>query len=203
MSNDTFNPKLWTPRSVEETQAIYRDWAASYDEDVLTSGYVTPTRIAMALAQHADLGEPVLDFGCGTGLSGQALIDAGFSSVDGTDINPEMLALADGKALYRTLWRSEPDEPPVAVGAYQTIVAAGVVSLGAAPPETLDMLLDLLPAEGLIGFSFNDPTLAHESYTGKLDGILAGGTVTLIERSHGPHLPEKGMGSDVIILRKT
>ncbi len=202
MSKDNFDPKLWTPRSVEETQAIYRDWASTYDDDVLKSGYVTPMRIATALAKHAGLGMPVLDFGCGTGLSGQALIDAGFTTVDGTDINPEMLELAKGKAIYRKLWKSEPDEAPVDVGAYQTIIATGVVSLGAAPPETLDMLLNLLPSQGLLALSFNDPTLAHESYTSKLDGILEDGSASMIEREHGPHLPEKGMGSEVIVLRK-
>ena len=49
------------------------------------SRYATPVRIAAALRQMASPGDPILDYGCGTGLSGAALREAGFALVDGTD----------------------------------------------------------------------------------------------------------------------
>lgn len=202
MTDDSLDPKLWKPRTVADTVTLYRDWAATYDADVLGSGYVTPTRAASALAPYLSDGDAILDFGCGTGLSGKALRDAGLGPVDGTDITPEMLELARAKELYRRLWLSEPGHLDVAPGTYAAILAAGVVSLGAAPPDTLDLLLDALAPGGLLAFSYNDPTLADRSYTEKLDRLLAGGGARLLFREHGPHLPEKGMGSDVILLCK-
>ncbi len=202
MANDPLNTQLWKPRSVEETMALYRGWAATYDADVLGSGYVTPTRAAAALAPMMDLAAPILDFGCGTGLSGLALQAAGFPTIDGTDITPEMLDGARTKGIYRRLWLCVPGFLDLEPGAYAAILAAGVVSLGAAPPETLDLLLGVLNPGGYLAFSYNDPTLADARFTGKLDDLLAGGTVTLAFRGHGPHLPDKGMGSDVIILRR-
>lgn len=203
MNDYTLDKPLWVHRSVEETRELYRDWAADYDADVLGAGYLTPKRIAEALkASVADDAE-VLDFGCGTGISGEALIDAGFSKVDGTDITPEMLEIAREKSCYRKLWLSEPGELSVENGRYKSIVAAGVVSLGAAPPETLDDLLEVLGKEGILAFSYNDPTLDDQSYVKKLEDIIQAGTATLLFKQHGPHLPEKGMGSEVIILRKS
>jgi hypothetical protein len=34
MTDKTFDPKLWTERSPDETRALYTDWAATYDADV-------------------------------------------------------------------------------------------------------------------------------------------------------------------------
>jgi len=202
MTKDTLDTKLWKPRSVDDTIALYRDWSATYDADVLGSGYVTPTRAATALASLVDLSAPILDFGCGTGLSGQALRDAGFTTIDGTDITPEMLDLARSKKIYRSLWQSNPGELSVKPNTYATILAAGVISLGAAPPETLDLLLQVLPSGGHLAFSYNDPTLTDPSYVGHLEKITDCGNHSIVFREHGPHLPDKGMGSDVIILRK-
>ena len=42
-------------------------------------------------------------------------------------------------------------------GSYQIIMATGVISLGAAPPDMLATLLDKLPTGGLLAFSYNDP----------------------------------------------
>ena len=79
----------------EDSQKLYADWADTYEADVAAYGYATPARIARALAPHLpDTSAPILDFGCGTGLSGQALAAAGFTTIDGTDISAEMRAQA-------------------------------------------------------------------------------------------------------------
>jgi predicted TPR repeat methyltransferase len=203
MASETMNTQLWKPRSVAETLQVYADWAKDYDADVLASGYATPTRAATALAEFVAPDAPILDFGCGTGLSGKALRAAGLTTFDGTDISTEMLALAQGQNLYRRIWQSNPGVLDVIAGAYTAILACGVVSLGAAPPETLDLLIDKLGRGGHLAFSYNDPTLADPAFTGHLARLIANGGVNEIYRAHGPHLPQKGMGSDVIILRKT
>ena len=196
--------KLWTPRSVEDTQAIYAEWAQAYDADMARMNYATPTRIATALAA-TDLptGAALLDFGCGTGLSGAALRAAGFTKIDGTDISPEMLEVAHAKGLYDQVIPGTPGAVPGTPGDYAAIVATGVVSLGAAPPEMLRVLLDALAPGGLLAFSYNDPTLADATYTDALDTVLAEGIAELLQRAHGPHLSEKVTGSEVIVLRRT
>ena len=194
---------LWVPRPVEETLEIYADWAAHYDADLAEAGYDTPRRIAAALKPYVQPGDRILDFGCGTGLSGLALRQAGFTTIDGLDISAPMLEKAQARGLYATLWQGLPGEiTGVTAGQYSVIVAAGVVSLGAAPPETLSLIFDCLAPGGFIGLSFNDPTVAHGSYDAILTQEISRGRVELLFRENGLHLQEPPMGSDVLILMR-
>ncbi|MEM9349259.1 MAG: class I SAM-dependent methyltransferase [Pseudomonadota bacterium] len=203
MADQTEKPQLWTRRSVAETQKLYADWAGSYEKDVTRMHYATPARIASALVEFsADLSAPVLDFGCGTGLSGLALAEAGFTVVDGIDISMEMLEQAKAKPAYRSVWIGAPGEVKAKPGDYAAITATGVVSLGAAPPEMLGTLLDALAPGGLLAFSYNDPTLADPGYMAAYEALLNDGHAEQLFRQHGPHLSEKVMGSDVIILKR-
>jgi predicted TPR repeat methyltransferase len=196
---------LWQRHTFEETQEIYTKWADSYDKDVADWGYATPGRIAMALRlSGANSEKPVLDFGCGTGLSGTALKAAGFSQIDGTDINPEMLKKARERGIYQHLWQSKPGSlEHVKFGNYPIIVATGVISLGAAPPETLDMLLEILPPGGLFAFSYNQATLEDRAYTDRLDIAVLAPDIEIVLEEDGPHLPGKNMTSTVYVLRRT
>ncbi|MDX8348685.1 methyltransferase domain-containing protein [Cognatiyoonia sp. IB215446] len=199
---DVMRPALWTPRPVEETIAIYADWAETYDADVTKRGYHTPQRIAAALSDVADPNDLILDFGCGTGLGGMALRQAGFQHLDGTDITAEMLERAQTLGIYDKTWLSQPGELSFGRGAYRVIVAAGVVSLGAAPPETLGLLVAKLNSGGLLALSFNDPTLQDNRYTDALATEIGEARVEVMFREHGTHLDDVDMGSDVIILRR-
>ena len=205
MTDDPDKQALWKPRTVEETQQIYADWANGYDGDMADWGYVTPARVAMALRQSgANVEKPVLDFGCGTGLAGLALKSVGFDVVDGTDISPEMLDEAQARGVYRQVWRGTPGSlGHIKRADYPIIAACGVVSLGAAPPETLDMLVNALGSGGLLAFSFNEPTLADRSYTDRLDVACLAPDIELVFEQHGPHLPAKNMSSTVYVLKRT
>lgn len=203
MSDDPLKAPLWKPRPVKETLKVYADWADSYDHDVTSKGYRTPDRIAHALGEHLAGNGPILDFGCGTGISGMAMKMAGIGPLHGTDISQEMLDLAQEKSIYDKLWLGEPGAVPAKPGDYRAIVAAGVVSLGAAPPETLDSLISALATDALLALSFNGPTLEDGSYDNHLDGVADAGQVEIVFRENGPHLEGIGMNSDVIILRRT
>jgi predicted TPR repeat methyltransferase len=69
----------------------------------------------------------VLDFGCGTGLSGEALAAARVSRcIDGADVSAEMLEGARDKGVYRQLLKLDPEAPlPGRPGAYAAVTAAG------------------------------------------------------------------------------
>lgn len=203
MSDQTNQPRLWTPRPVGETIEMYRDWSNSYDADLAVKRYLTPGRIANALSQHLPDGPaPVLDFGCGTGISGAALLAVGIGPLHGCDITAEMVEKAGPKGIYDTLWVADPGALDATPGDYRAIVATGVVSLGAAPPDTMDMLIDALGPGGLLAMSFNDPTLEDGSYDARLTLHLESGALELLSREHGPHLEQLDMGSDVMVLRR-
>ncbi|EEE37813.1 methyltransferase type 11 [Rhodobacteraceae bacterium KLH11] len=202
--SDKFLKDTYDLKSAQETQEHYQRWAASYDTEVGSHTYVTPDRVAAALRPYVpDADTPILDYGCGTGLSGLALHKAGFRAIDGMDPTPEMLEGARIKGVYRTLIPFDIADPaPVEAGKYPVIAAIGVVGAGAAPPETFDLLMNALPRGGYLAFSFNDHTLADHAYTSRLNDWLDMGHARLLFREYGPHLVGMDMKSDVYVVDK-
>ena len=194
-----FLDKVYAARDLKGTKALYDEWSASYDAEVGEFGYVTPARCAAALAAYApDKSVPVLDFGCGTGLAGEALRDAGFEAIDGVDLSAKMLAQAKAKDIYRKLTQITADTP---LGKdYRLISAVGVIGSGAAPISVLDMLLRALPVGGKLVFSFNDHALADPVNTGRLNEWLDCVAARLLFKEHGAHLPGKNMKSTVYVI---
>ncbi len=187
-----------------EAVDFYDDWADSYDEELGAKGYVTPQRCAEALiATGADPAQPILDIGCGTGVSGAALVEAGFTTIDGVDPSPEMLARARDKAIYRALREIDPLAPLVAPeGAYVNAIAAGVLSPGLAPPEALDQIFEFLPAGGRLAFSLNDHAIADGAHLGRMTEIIDSGWVEMEFKEYGDHIPGTDLKSYIYVLKK-
>ncbi len=202
---DRFLDKAYGVTGPEETQALYDAWAKSYEDEVAENGYATPGRCAEALFSvmpepHA----PVLDFGCGTGLSGLALRMAGFEVIDGMDISAEMLARAQEKSIYRSTQAIAPGHADLCTpGDYAAITAIGVIGAGAAPITVFDDIMNCLGRGGYFAFSFNDHAVADPVNEGKLNEYLDTGAAQLLVREYGPHLPGIGLKSYVYVIRKS
>lgn len=199
----TYLDKIYSADSAD-LRPFYAQWAPSYDQEVGENGYVTPLRIAEALARHVkDLSIPILDYGCGTGVSGQAFQEVGFLTIDGVDISAEMLEVAAQKKIYRHLEVFAPETGPnVKLGAYQIIAAVGVIGAGAAPLAVLDKMMALLAPKGLLVFSFNDHTLEDPAYDGLVEDHVNQGQAVLHLKEYGDHLPKQKINSNIYILEK-
>lgn len=199
----TYLDKIYSADSAD-LRPFYAQWAQSYDQEVGENGYVTPLRIAEALARHVkDLSIPILDYGCGTGVSGQAFQEAGFLTIDGVDISAEMLEVAAQKKIYRRLEVFAPESGPnVKLGAYSIIAAVGVIGAGAAPLAVLDKMMALLAPKGLLVFSFNDHTLEDPAYDGLVEDYVNQGRAALHLKEYGDHLPKQKINSNIYILEK-
>jgi len=185
-----------------ETAAYYDDWAARYDTELAQNAYVTPTRSARALAV-TDLPKdaPILDFGCGTGLSGAALAAAGFTVLDGMDISAGMLEQARAKGLYRALIHAPDDTPPhIPPGAYAAITAIGAISPGAAPAALLSVVVDALAPGGLLCLSYNEYALRDDAYTTALEAQKQ--RLETLSEETGAHVEGVGSTATVFIFRR-
>lgn len=201
---EKFLDKAYDLETPEQTRALYDQWAASYDAEVGENGYATPGRCAAALLKYLpDTTTPILDFGCGTGLSGLALKLAGYSTIDGLDPSPEMLEGARAKGLYRNLTQLDvADESPVPPGSYKAIAAIGVIGVGAAPLSTFDKLMRLLPKGGFMVFSYNDHALADPAFEAKINEWVDCAAARLRCREYGDHLPAQNIKSNVYVIEK-
>lgn len=191
---------LNTSSDVEE---FYDDWASTYDAEVTDNGYLTPSRCAKALWQFLpDPDVKILDVGCGTGLSGEAMRAVGYRNIDGIDPSAEMLAIAKDKGVYANAIHMQGEEMDIVAGSYPVIACIGVIGVGAAPVSLLDTVMDLLPSGGKLVLSYNDKAIKERIYEARLNDYLDHSEARLLFRELGDHLPGKGMKSYVYVVEK-
>jgi len=202
---DRFLDKAYTARDAASTRTLYDAWSKSYEAEVAENGYATPGRCAAALKSFtSNMSAPVLDFGCGTGLSGLAMKLAGFEVIDGLDLSSEMLSQAESKGIYRKTRLVEAGAPLAhRPGDYAAIAAIGVIGAGAAPISVLHTLMKGLGKGGLLVLSFNDHALADPVNEAGLSEWTDCGGARLLFRKHGDHLPGINLKSNVYVLEKT
>lgn len=188
----------------DATRNLYRDWAESYEEEIIENGYASPVRTAEALVKcNAPLNVPLLDIGCGTGLSGVILQSAGFMELHGSDFSPEMLAKAKAKGIYTRLHQADLNDPfEFVTEPFAVITAIGVFAPGHAPPETIATIVDLLTVGGLFGFSMNDHTLENPGYMLEINRLIGERKVRVRWQEYGDHLPGIGLNSMIMVLER-
>lgn len=86
---------------------LYDKWADTYDDSLSSWGYEAPERIADLLWKNIgkEGSKKVMDCGCGTGMSGEAILRAGDAGsklfLVGTDCSPGSLKLTAEKKLTK------------------------------------------------------------------------------------------------------
>lgn len=195
--------RVYDLETQDATNAYYSEWAATYDDEVTRQGYRSPHRCAAALAKLVQPDAPVLDVGCGTGISGAALRAAGFTDISGQDVNAEMLDVAERAGIYRETWVTDLATPfPFEPGTYAAIAAIGVIGVGAAPASLLAETLDALAPGGHLVFSYNDHALEQPEFPRALDDALASHAAAQVFCERGPHFDALGTQSNVYVLRR-
>ena len=198
-----FFPKAYGLKTQDDINDLYDEWADSYDEEVEENGYVSPARTASALTQFLPLEASIFDIGCGTGLSGVALTNSGFSNIYGSEINLSMLVNAKKKKVYKCLIQGTINIPfPDPPGTYDAIVAIGVIGAGAAPASLLRSALNALVPGGLLAFTLNDAAMAQESCKTELKTVLDDNLAVELFSEYGQHLSSINIGSTVYILER-
>ncbi|MEL6583139.1 MAG: methyltransferase domain-containing protein [Pseudomonadota bacterium] len=200
---ERFLDKVYTMGDVS-TEALYSEWAKTYDTEVSAAGYASPGRAAEALAGVVeDRTVPLLDMGCGTGLSGLAFATAGFTTIDGVDLTQEMLDVAARHNLYRDLIKTDVADPlPFVPGTHTHVAAVGLFSPSHAPAETIGIVLDYLQPGGCFVFSLNDHAMADPSYEGTVMNWVDSGAAAVLFREYGEHLPTEELKSTIYVLRR-
>jgi predicted TPR repeat methyltransferase len=197
--------RAYAVESPDEVRALYRDWAKSYDDDLLGDDleYVAPVEAAAVFARHVDdRAAKVLDVGCGTGLAGQALAAAGFTDIDGADISAEMLAEAGGKGVYGRLIEADLTAGlDVADGAYDAVLSVGTFTHGHVGPDGLDEAIRLVRRGGIVCVTVNEGVYDRMGYPAKLAALQQAGACTVVALDDADYLRGEGIGAKVLTLR--
>ncbi len=136
---------------------LYDEWASDYDQQLWASGNPYIAIATGLIGRHVrDYDAKILDAGCGTGNMAQVLHQMGYRNIEGLDPSSGMLAVAQRKEVYQQLHQLYLDSKiDLSDDSFDAVVAAGVLTHGHAPPESLDGILKLTRPGGTIVFSLS------------------------------------------------
>ena len=161
-------------RSPADARALYRAWAASYDDDFAASrDYLLPAHVAEIFAGHAeDADAPVLDVGAGTGLVAEALQRHGSWPIEALDLSAEMLAVARAKGLYGAYLEADLTDPAsLPRRRYGAIVSAGTFTHGHLGADCLARLVDLARPGALMVISINAAHFEQKGFAAAFEAL--------------------------------
>jgi 2-polyprenyl-3-methyl-5-hydroxy-6-metoxy-1,4-benzoquinol methylase len=194
----------------EKLDALYDQWAGDYDQQLWASGNPYLAIAAGLVGRHVrDYDARILDAGCGTGNMAQLLHQMGYRNIEGLDPSSGMLAIAHKKEVYQQLhqlYLGARIELPDA--SYDAVVAAGVLTHGHAPPESLDGILQVARHGAVIVFSLSLIAFEEYGFKQKIDALDAADAwekldQSLLFRTYPFSAKEAGLRHWVMAYRKT
>ncbi len=169
----------------DDARSVYAQWATSYDRDVFSTLKVTGTdTIADLLCEHTtDIDTArILDAGCGTGAVAARLKAHGFGLIDGVDLSPEMLKIAEAKQLYRTLIEADLNQPlDLPHSPYTAIVSAGTFTTGHVGAGGFYNLFAHLEGDGLMACVIANPVWQNDQFDALIDNMPVDVVINRIE----------------------
>lgn len=166
-------------QSPDDNRTYYDGFAATYDTDFAQGlGWDYPRAIARIWRAHASSSDvPVADIGCGTGYVA-AELGLPPEAIDGMDISPEMLAIARGKGLYRSLQEIDLTGPLDALGTdYGAVVSAGTFTHGHLGPDPLAALLSIARPGALFVIGVNQQHFQTRGFAPVLTALVHEGRI--------------------------
>ena len=107
---------------------------------------------------------------------GEILEALGYTNVEALDLSEGMLAVAERTGVYTALRRmtlgEHLDYPD---GLFACVVASGVLSLGHAPPASLDEIVRITRSGGSVIFSVRADAYVEQGFKAKTDELEGGG----------------------------
>jgi predicted TPR repeat methyltransferase len=188
-------------RDSDEVARYYDDWAEEYDDTLEGWRYEAPQQVAARLRETLAPDSVVLDAGCGTGLSGRALAEAGFRAVDGMDVSQRSLEIAAQSGVYRSLVRVDMQKPPIP---YEDEVFDGLACVGVLTyvPDSLGILREfcrVLRPAGVMVLTQRSDLLVERDFRSTLALLQSDGLLADVRISDPmPYLPDNPEFSDEV-----
>ena len=189
----------------EECMKLYERWAATYNSDVTDAeNYIAPVILAQtALKAGPQVKGTVLDAGCGTGLVAVALKQGGATTIDGLDLSPHMLKLAEKTGVYRNLVVGDLNKSlAIPDDSYDMVTCAGTFTQGhVGPSPALREFVRIVKTGGLIVATVLHDIWLSGGFKAEVERLEAEGLVELVSSELEDY--RKGHDkADVVVLRK-
>jgi len=163
--------------SQAELVKTYDQWAANYDADMQSIGYVHPAVMAGLVSRLvAKTDAAILDAGVGTGTIGSLLHILGYSNLSGIDMSQGMLDRARARGAYKDLHIGVLGEAlSFKTGQFDAIVSTGTFTVGHAPASAFDELSRITKPGGFLIFTIGVPVWSAAGFEDKLSALCDAG----------------------------
>ena len=178
----------------DQAVAHFDDVAEHYEAAYLRAGYPDPKKVQEYVSKIASKHviqkhlAQILDFGCGTGLIGQYLKEAGFQNISGIDLSPKMLEKAEEKGCYNQLvnftlnQEEHVDSIPHGLrGKHDFVTSAGLINNNFMDLKIFEQMLICLKPGGYLVFSARYSYLGQYWYTDALEELEKAGRIKFIQ----------------------
>ncbi|UKZ47125.1 hypothetical protein TrVGV298_001339 [Trichoderma virens] len=193
--------------SVQDCMSIYDKWAATYNDEVgdKAQEYVAPEIVAQVALQSNNLARySILDAGCGTGLVGQALAHVGAKSIDGLDLSPAMLKIAQQTGVYRNLSQADltqrvqkPD------GVYDLVTCVGTFTNGHVGPDpALREFVRLTKKDGIVIATVLQEFWETAKFHAEVEKLASKKLIKVVAQEVIDYVKGHGDKAVLVILRK-
>jgi predicted TPR repeat methyltransferase len=187
----------------EDVAEYYDNWASDYDGTLSDWRYEAPVQVASMLRAKLSPKLAILDAGCGTGLSGKALLAAGFITIDGIDVSRRSLEIAGMTDAYRTLREIDLQRLPLPIpdGLYDGLTCVGVLSYLTDSISTLREFSRVVRPGGFVAITQRSDLFAEREFPSVLEGLSNEGVIAQVRTSEPrPYLPNNEEFSDQILV---
>ncbi len=163
--------------SQEDLAKTYDQWAANYDADMQSIGYVHPAVMAALVARYIHRTDAaILDAGVGTGTIGGLLHILGYSNLSGIDMSQGMLDRARARGAYVDLRQGILGTAlDFETAQFDAIVSTGTFTTGHAPASAFDELTRITKPGGVLIFTVGVTVWAEAGFGAKLQSLCAAG----------------------------
>jgi predicted TPR repeat methyltransferase len=161
----------------------YDQWAATYDSDLLLTGYLHLPVIIGLVCRHVKRRDAaILDAGVGTGMAGSLLNLLGYNNLTGLDMSDGMLAKAAERKCYSDLRKGVLGEPLDFVDrSFDAVISTGTFTQGHAPAGGLSELTRVLEKDGLLMFTVGSIVWEEQGFATKIASLVAAGQLAPVE----------------------
>lgn len=188
-----------------DKQALFDDWAATYDNDLINDlGYVADAEACRRFEVLVPNRQArILDAGCGTGLVGRRLQQAGYQEIHGSDYAEKMLEEAATTGAYQSLRQHDLTQPIVAGQLYDAAIAVGVFAFSVPSAEHLGNIIGCLNPGGIALVTVNGKAWYEVDWPAKLEGFeerYSG--IRLLDIETIDYLTAEGIDGRLLILQR-
>ena len=150
----------------EEVAGQYDEWSDKYNQDLEKWEYRSPAEAAEMLKEYITESARILDAGCGTGLTGRALMNAGYTDITGIDISKKSLSIAEKSGAYTRISQQDLQKQPFPFkeGEFDAINCIGVLTYIKDPESLFKEFCRIVRPGGYIIFTHREDLIEAYNY---------------------------------------